>query len=285
MPMMFGVWPKTEFRALKRLPLLRIAEITLLVALAAAVAALFWTLVRPLGPVGRWQAVGSSSVVADPTLLTRFDPFFRNASNVGSSAVTSLALKLFGTRLDQAMGRGSAIIATPDNVQNSFAIGDEIVPGVKLKSVAFDSVTIERGGVSEQLFLDQSMGTAVNGGVAGPQPAPRPGQAPAAPIRQPAPQAATPAITSQSLSAGVSFAPRLEKGAVTGFVVGPKGAGDVFAATGLKQGDIVTQINGMGVRSANDATAALSNVTASGQTSFTVERGGKVMTVMAGTFK
>ena len=137
-----------------------LAEGALLVALATAVAGLFWTLIKPLAPLGDWRTGTTAVVVTDPTILTRFDPFFRTATTT-TSAVTALPLKLFGTRVDQAMGRGAAIIAGPDNVQNSYAIGDEIVPGARLKSVAFDSVTIERGGASEQLFLDQSVTAAV----------------------------------------------------------------------------------------------------------------------------
>lgn len=256
-----------------------VTEAMLIVALATAAAALFWALVKPLGPVGRWQAVGSGVAAADPSILTRFDPFFR-AAPVGPTAVTSLPLKLFGVRLDQAMGRGSAIIATPDGVQNSFVVGDEIVPGVRLKMVAIDSVTIERGGASEQLFLDQSIGGSSS------DPNASPGESSAlAPMQAAPPVAQAPALTAQGLASGVNFAPRMEKGAVTGFVVGPKGKGDVFASTGLQQGDVVTQINGVGIRSIDDATAALGNVQSAGQTIFTVERGGKPTTVVSGARK
>lgn len=256
-----------------------VTEAVLIVALVTAAAALFWTLVRPMGPVGRWQAVGSGIAAADPAILTRFDPFFRSAPT-GPTAVTSLPLKLFGVRLDQAMGRGSAIIAAPDGVQNSFAVGDEIVPGVRLKMVAIDSVTIERGGASEQLFLDQSVG--------GPPPDPNaPSVAPlgAAAMQVVPPPAQAPVLTAQGLANGISFAPRMEKGGVTGFVVGPKGKGDVFASTGLQQGDVVIQINGAGIRSIEDATTAVGNVVKPGQTIFTVDRGGKIVTVVAGAAK
>ena len=84
-----------------------------------------------------------------------FDPFTRApAANSGGQVVTSLALKLFGVRVNEASGLGSAIIATPDGVQGSFAVGDEILPGVTLKSVEFDHVTIDRGGAEETVFLD-----------------------------------------------------------------------------------------------------------------------------------
>src|SRR3546814_6656978 len=41
-------------------------------------------------------------------------------------------------------------------MQSSFAVGDAILPGVVLKAVAFDHVSIDRGGAEEQIFIDQS---------------------------------------------------------------------------------------------------------------------------------
>jgi len=164
-------------RSLGRGSLLVLAEIALIVAIGWVAVSLFWTLVRPLGPVGDWRAP-DTAVVADPALLTRFDPFFREGTASRLLTVTALPLKLFGTRLDQAIGRGSAIIAAPDGRQSSYGVGDEIVPGVRLRAVAFDHVTIDRGGVAEQLFLDQSVAApAIGAALAVPTPL-RPGQPP-----------------------------------------------------------------------------------------------------------
>lgn len=273
MQLKLGAWPVPALRGRTKLPFATVAEVVLVLAIAGASVALLWALLRPLGPVGRWQAVRGTPVISDPSLLTRFDPFFRNAGAGGPSAVTSLPLKLFGIRLDQAMGRGSAIIATPDGVQSSYAVGDEIVPGVKLKSVAFDHITLERGGVDEQLFLDQSVVAPVVGA-----PAASPGGTP--PFQSPLSSQLSP----QALAEGVSFAPRIEKGAVSGFVVGPKGSGAAFAQTGLLQGDVVTQINGMGIRSVEDITAAAATPQ-SGRISFMVERNGRTMNITPGAPK
>lgn len=270
MRLKLGAWPVPAFSTAGWLPVVTAAEVALIVGMAWAGAVLLWTLVRPYGPIGRWQTGGASVVAADPALLTRFDPFFRSApATTATAAVTSLPLKLFGIRLDQAMGRGSAIIAGADGLQSSFAIGDEIVPGVTLKSVAFDSVTIDRGGIGEQLFLDQSVAAPVAGST------PTPGAAPAT-------TAAQPTVSAQALAMGIAFAPRLDKGAVTGFSVSPKGSGDAFTAAGLQAGDIVTQINGVSVRSIEDATQALNNATGGSQISISVERGGKVVMLRPG---
>jgi general secretion pathway protein C len=243
----------------KRLPYLIIA-IALLALLAVQVARIFWAAVVPVGPIGAWTSDGARGV-ADETLLARFDPFFRLGDSVSAAVVTSLPVKLFGVRLNEASGQGSAIIATPDGVQSSFAVGDEIMPGIKLKSVAFDSVTIDRGGADEQIFLDQSVAAPVA------QPGAQPGTAPAAP--------------SAALANDIAYAPRLQKGQVTGFVVSPKGSGAAFNAAGLKAGDVLTAINGQTIRTTDDVASAMAATPASGIVSLAVERGGQVITLSA----
>lgn len=130
-------------------------EIVLLALIALQCARLIWTALTPVGPLGDWQGGGTRSDVQSG-VLGSFDPFFRLSGAAGPVTVTSLNLKLFGIRQDQASGRGSAIIAASDGQQRSVAVGEEIEPGVILKSVDFDSVTISRGGADEQLFMDQS---------------------------------------------------------------------------------------------------------------------------------
>ena len=242
----------------------RAAEAVLIAGIVWAAVDLFWVTVRPYGPVGRWQADSGAVTAADPSILSTFDPFFRNAGAAGPANVTSLPLKLFGVRIDEAMGRGSAIIASTDGIQNNYAVGEEIVPGVKLKSVAFDNVTIDRGGVSEQLFLDQSVVAPI--AAPGAPPVGIPGIGPGG----------APSLGPPSLADVVSFSQRVEKGAVTGLVVSPKGPGSQFAALGLQSGDVVTSINGSTIRSAEDAVRA---VGASGSVTIVVERGGQTLTL------
>ena len=129
------------------------AEALLVTLLAVQAARLFWALLVPLGPVGDWKPPSAVAVQADPA----FDPFFRLGGASDNGAVTSLALKLFGVRVDEATGRSSAIVATPDGVQSSFGVGEEVMPGVRLKAVTIDHVTLDRGGVEEQLYLDESV--------------------------------------------------------------------------------------------------------------------------------
>ena len=151
---------------LRRLPLniaYSLVELVLMALLAIQLARLIWAIVTPVGPLGDWRLPAAGVGASAPELLARFDPFFRlsntNAPNA-PVAVTALQLTLFGTRINEASGRGSAIIAGPDGVQTSYAVGDEISPGVTLKAVFFDHVSLTRGGRDEDLFLDQSGGGA-----------------------------------------------------------------------------------------------------------------------------
>ncbi|MDB5724798.1 MAG: hypothetical protein JWQ16_1552 [Novosphingobium sp.] len=135
-------------------------EAALIVVLAVQCARLFWLFAAPVGPIGDWQ-IAPATDLAGRKVLTTVDPFFRASGRPGPGTVTSLPLKLYGVRLDEATGRGSAIIATPDGVQLSYAVDDAIMPGIRLKSVARDNVTLDRGGIAEQLYLDQSVPVAV----------------------------------------------------------------------------------------------------------------------------
>lgn len=109
-----------------------------------------WLAITPAG------ALGDGQMPMPPTLAgVAVDPFFPQGQ-AEADAVSGLDLALVGTRVDAASGRGSAIIAAPDGQQQSYATGDEIMPGVRLVAVAFDSVTLDRGGARETLNIDQS---------------------------------------------------------------------------------------------------------------------------------
>lgn len=127
---------------------------------------LLWLVVTPVGPVGAWSA--SQVQVLPPqsrtALLSSFDPFYRGAPAASANVVTSLQLSLYGVRMNEGSGIGSAILAGPDGVQQSYAVGEEVMPGVTLDAVHFDHVVIDRGGAKESLYLDQSVPAETVGG-------------------------------------------------------------------------------------------------------------------------
>lgn len=100
--------------------------------------------------------------MADRALLARFDPFFPDLAVSGESLpVTSLPISLHGVRADSSTGRGSAIIASGDGVQQVYTVGDLISDGVSLAAIARDHVLLDRGGVRETLWLDSAGANAV----------------------------------------------------------------------------------------------------------------------------
>lgn len=237
---------------------------------------LLWTLLTPLSPLGAWQP--QAAVIASPAerraLFTSLDPFFRgNAQGPASATVTSAGLTLFGINLNEATGGGSAIIAGEDGIQTSYAVGDEIAPGLKLAGVAFDHVLLDRGGARESLFLDQS-GEAPVANAAAPLPAPTPEIGAAA-----GGASASGEMTPAAIKAGVGFAPRTEEGRVTGIVVQPQGDGAAFRAAGLRPGDVIRSVGGRPIGSASDAAALANQLTPGARISLEVERGASVVPV------
>jgi len=237
---------------------------------------LLWTLLTPLSPLGAWQP--QAAVIASPAerraLFTSLDPFFRgNAQGPAAATVTSAGLTLFGINLNEATGGGSAIIAGEDGIQTSYAVGDEIAPGLKLAGVAFDHVLLDRGGARESLFLDQS-GEAPVASAASALPAPTPEIGAAA-----SGASASGEMTPAAIKAGVGFAPRTEEGRVTGIVVQPQGDGAAFRAAGLRPGDVIRSVGGRPIGSASDAAALANQLTPGARISLEVERGASVVPV------
>ena len=258
-------YPRAErlFRRWPRFTIYSALELLLLSLIAVQAARLAWTLVTPVGPVGEWRTPGMLALPAGDSALADFDPFFR-LSGGGPAVVTSLNLRLYGIREDRATGRGSAIIALPDGTQRSFAVGEEVMPGVTLAQVGFDSVTINRNGTSEQIFLDQSEAAppAAGAQAAAPAATPAPGQVQAAP--------APPA------GAAIRFQPRMTEGRIDGLVVSPgSDGGQALRAAGLVPGDVIVSVNGQRVISMEQARAVIRG--AGGSVNVIVNRGGRAV--------
>ena len=252
-----------QSRRIKPVSLVHILIGLLAVLLAIQTARLFWAVVAPVGPLGNWKApsVNVVPVSARSALFSGFDPFFRNDQPAaGTANVTSLSLTLFGIRANESSGGGSAIIEGEDGIQNSYAVGEEVAPGVILDSVAFDHVILSRSGVKESLYLDQSV------------PAETVGTAPApasSTSNAPAPGGA--ALNAETIQKSIGFAPRNEGGRVTGLVLQPLDDGTMLRLAGFQAGDIVVRVNGRPVTSSADILAQLRP---GSRLSVEIERGG-----------
>ncbi|AUW58702.1 secretion system protein C [Sphingobium sp. SCG-1] len=251
-----------------------VLEWLVLALVAIQIARLIWAIATPVSSFGAWagRQVVVPSAIERQALFTRFDPFFRTpeAATSGSPVVTSLALTVYGIRVNEGSGQGSAIVATPDGLQNSFAVGDEILPGVKLKAVAFDHIVIDRGGAEETVFLDQSQAAPVADPNASADPSSGSGQT--------VPQNVVPqSLTPAAIRSDIGFSPRTEGGRVTGLVLSPKGA--MFQSAGFQPGDIVTQVNGRPITSMSDLQALQNQIAPGARISLMVERGASTVPI------
>lgn len=243
--------------------------------LAVQLARLFWVALVPTGAFGDWRPFEPSipGPAARTALFSAFDPFNREAPGAAGTVqrVTSLPFKLYGIRINESSGLGSAIIADDSGKQSSFAVGEEIMPGVTLKALAFDHVIISRSGAEETLYIDQSGAAPVAGPAAPSLPPTGPGSAfmPA----PPPPATGSEQLSPQAILNGVSFSPRTENGGVTGVVLSAQGANDIFARAGFRPGDIVTQYNGVPVRSPQDLIAIKNAIKPGARITLMVERG------------
>jgi len=252
---------------LRTLPVPRIYGTIELGAMALAAtsgAYLIWTILTPVGAFGDWKVAGARDFdpAADMAVLARFDPFNRGSDGAATNVVTALPLKLFGISLNTASGRGSAIIEV-ESVQSSFAVGDEVMAGVTLKTVAFDHIVLTRGGVEELLYVDQST----------PAEAAAPEGAAAAPAAS-----ASGGVTLDALAASIRAMPRVQNGQTTGLVLSAADPAQLTAA-GFQPGDIVTRVNGEVVTSTEELLERAATPRSDGAAIFTIERAGEVQTV------
>lgn len=235
----------------------------LILLLLVQLVRLLYTILSPVTPYGDWRP--SMVAVLSPNdriaIFSSFDPFNRGGEqSADGPAVTSLDIVLFGITVNAATGGGSAIIAGPDGIQNSFAVGMEIAPGATLAAVAQDHVVIERGGVRELLYIDQSIPAETVGAS---------GNA----------SGASASLTSEGIRQGVGFSPREEEGRITGISVTPEGDGAIFEKAGFRNGDIIVAIAGRPVTSRADIATLSSELRPGARLMLTIERGANTLPI------
>lgn len=238
------------------------AKAILLAGIAIQLARLLWTLATPVGPFGDWRPAPARllSAEAQAALIATVDPFVRGPGAQGTAAAAAAApavdLQLFGVRASQGSVPGSAILGPADGEQRSFAVGDEVAPGVKLAAVHFDHVVLARGTARQTLHMPGSE----NGGAG----------------------AAGTAGTSRAAAAvGDAFqlAPRNQGGRVTGVTVNPGRSSALFTASGFRPGDVIVAVNGARITSMIDVQQLQSGIAPGARLMLSVERGAETVPI------
>ncbi|HJR83702.1 MAG TPA: type II secretion system protein N [Sphingomicrobium sp.] len=222
----------------------------ILAVLAVLSAQLIWAIATPVGPLGDWRPATprTLSAEAQSAVLAAVDPFFRLGAP-GAEAAAPAGLQLFGTRLGSEGIPGSAILGPPEGDQRSYVVGDEVAPGVKLAAVHFDRVELDRGGVRQVLAMP------------GTENAPAPAPAGAA------------------IADAFDFKPRMSGGSITGVIVSPGRNSVPFAASGLRQGDVIVAVNGARITSLIDVQQLQAGLAPGARLILTVERGAQTLPI------
>jgi len=220
-------------------------EIALGLALTAQLGQLVWIIVQPRTEAAVHATSRARISPADPAVFQRFDAFFRTGAESSMSDATAAGsgqMRLYGVRAG-GPGGGSAIIGLADGRQVSVGVGEEVEPGLLLRDVGPDHVTLARGAsVSRLTFSEVPLGVA-------PPPPPPPGPEivtpPAAPPAPVAPTtAAGPAVDPARLMAQAGLRPRMRGLRMDGFTVSGAGDGTALRAAGLRPGDVILAVNG-----------------------------------------
>ena len=234
-------------RLLKVEPAARLAvEVALIVAIGGLVARMIWLALAPQPAVAAYserplptmQTTQVGRIDADVSLLVRTNPFEGAGSVtevVEDAPETQLNLKLIGLRAESGPNPGTATIVLPNNQQKKFSEGEEVLPGVELKSVLSDRVILNRNGIDEVLRLNNRSGrfSVLDSDGA-------PAETTSAP-----PEAVTIQISNPSaVLSAVSLSNARANGQIIGYRLDARGSVERLQGLGFQPGDVLLRING-----------------------------------------
>ncbi len=240
-------------------------EVALALVLVLQLGRLVWIVAEPGAPAPAAATAGAVAGPVDYSVFQRFDAFFRTggqSSLAEASAAGSGQMRLYGLRSDGA-GGGSAIIGLADGRQVSVGVGEEVEPGLVLRGVGPDHVTLARGtSLSRLIFTDVPLGAA-------PVPPPPPGPQMVTPV---------PAVASApaDLLARAGLRPRMRGLRMDGFTV--SGDASALRAAGLRPGDVILAVNGQSLDSPERIAALRDQLSNSDSAELRFERDGVVRT-------
>lgn len=189
---------------------------------------------------------------------------------------TNLNLRLMGIFAGSGPQDSRALIASNASDEAPYAVGADVVRGVKLEAIFADRVILLRQGRRETLRLDKDA------------PSRAPVDTPVVAGGSLPDNIALPQLSSvreqilQDPSQAANYLrvqPAAQDGAMRGYRIYPGRDRTLFNAAGLRPGDLVTAINGTELNDATKALQMLTELSTASSVSLTVERGGNPQTV------
>ena len=277
-------------QASDRLPIW--VSLALMVIIAWYLARLTWLIYPPPGDLA-WEAppaaaagsVGSAGAQRDYGDLVAAqlfgkaeaepepDPDALADQDVLDAPDTSLDLSLRATVASADVGEAHAIIADGSGKEQVYFLRDPIPGGATLQQVRVDRVIINRRGTLEALRLPREFEAA-----------------PAAQNRRSVRRStARPTVQQVVQQNAASFTdvvrpqPYMPNGQLKGYRIYPGRNRQQFAALGLRPGDLVTAVNGMGLSNPTQGMQLFRSLGDATQVTLTVERNGEEQTMTLDT--
>ena len=276
------------------LPVLRVLQILLLVALG-------WVVIRAIllltNPESLWTTLPnvatvspSGSSVSERVYDFSSNPFRLPASNETETVARAEGFDAPETTLKiRLLGRisGSSQIATlrtPDNQEQSYTVGEEVMSGVTLQNVYPDFVVLKVNGEVQRLTFqrDEKTGLSETQIDRVSQSVSIPGNA--SEESNPITTNPTEQIDASALMKSVQLNPNFESGTLIGYEIKARSGAANLEEFGLQSGDIVTAINGNSLlQSQPDLQGLIANLKNANQVKLDILRDGSPVTVQIGS--
>lgn len=202
------------------------------------------------------HTVSTQATTAGDTRLPAVDLFYRQDHAAGGKAgAAALGYRLFGLRTGPD---GASAILGKDGKQASYAVGEELIPGVVLTAVAADQVWLAANGQRHRLALPAFDAGRAHAGSAGALPVgTTPGRtgaaaSPTAPATNAAAGGARPPVDGAAApvsAAGINAGQLLDASGLAGAAGGlasrlPGGPSALLRMAGLREDDVVLSVDG-----------------------------------------
>lgn len=253
-------------------------EALLLAAVALGVAQAGWTLLTPSTARATDNVSGAGNTTPPMDVADVQSPFAPDAAGMGASSHAIAAMlssvQLNGVRMSDEPARSGAMFTLSDGGQRAFIIGQEITEGVTLADVSADHVVLSYEGGQRRLDMQTappafSYARAMMGIDAA-------GDAEASPlaVEERGAVAAAVSETDRAWLASTLAQVEVREGRAYGWRIAEQAPQPVLAA-GLRPGDVVRSVNGVGPDNLAGALAAAQ----SGSLALEVERAGQRITL------